>query len=65
MSDQKNQNVDVLLRLSQVLEIIPVSKSTWWAGIKSGRFPQPVSLGCRTKAWRKSDIDKLVEEGVK
>jgi prophage regulatory protein len=31
---------------------IPVSKSTWWAGIKDGRFPKPVKLGPRITAWR-------------
>jgi len=40
--------------------IIPVGKSTWWAGVKSGRFPQPVKLGPRTTAWRVEDIRKLV-----
>ena len=25
--------------------LIPVSRSTWWAGVKSGRYPQPVKLG--------------------
>ena len=33
--------------------IIPVSKSTWWAGVKSRRYPQPVrTLGTRITAWR-------------
>jgi len=41
--------------------IIPVSKTSWWAGIKSGRFPQPVKLGPRTTAWRVSDIRSLIE----
>lgn len=41
---------------------IPVSKSTWWAGIKSGRFPNPVKLGPRTTAWRREDIHGLIEE---
>ena len=27
---------------------IPVGKSTWWAGVKSSRFPRPVKLGPRT-----------------
>jgi predicted DNA-binding transcriptional regulator AlpA len=40
---------------------IPVSKSTWWAGIKTGRFPEPVKLGPRTTAWRVEDIRTLVE----
>ena len=42
--------------------IIPVSKSTWWAGVKSGRYPQPVkSLGLRITAWRVEDIRALIK----
>ena len=41
--------------------IIPVSKSTWWAGVKSGRFPQPVKLGPKITAWKISDIRALIE----
>ncbi len=41
--------------------IIPVSKSTWWAGVKSGRYPQPVrTLGVRITAWRVEDIRALI-----
>ncbi|MEN8260000.1 MAG: AlpA family phage regulatory protein [Pseudomonadota bacterium] len=39
----------------------PVSKSTWWAGVKSGRFPQPVKLGPRITAWRVEDIRALIQ----
>lgn len=48
-------------RLPLVLSVIPVSKSTWWAGCKSGRFPAPVKLGPRTTAWRVSDIRALLD----
>ncbi len=41
--------------------IIPISRSAWWAGVKDGRYPQPVKLGANTTAWRVSDIRKLVE----
>jgi prophage regulatory protein len=40
---------------------IPVGRSTWWAGIKTGRFPKPVKLGPRTTAWKVEDIRKLIE----
>lgn len=40
--------------------IIPVKKSAWWAGVKSGRFPRPVKLGPRTTAWRVEDIRALI-----
>jgi prophage regulatory protein len=53
-----------LLRLWAVLEIIPISKSSWWAGIKSGRFPKPVKLGPKTTAWRADDIFALIEGGA-
>lgn len=41
--------------------LIPVSASTWWAGVKSGRYPQPVKLSERCTAWRVSDIMALIE----
>ena len=41
--------------------VIPVSKSTWWNGIKEGRFPQSVKLGSRTTVWRVEDIRRLIE----
>lgn len=52
------------LRISNILAPagpIPVSKSTWWAGVKSGRFPKPVKLGPRTTAWRVTDINDLID----
>lgn len=61
---------DGYLRLSQIIgnksavppipPIIPVSKSTWWAGVKSGKFPSPIKIGPRTTVWRVEDIYKLI-----
>lgn len=39
--------------------IIPVSRSTWWAGVREGKYPKPVKLSVRTSAWRRTDIDDL------
>ena len=58
----KTISSDILLRLPQVLSIIPVSRSAWWAGCKNGRYPKPVKLGPRTSAWRASDIKALLEK---
>jgi len=41
---------------------IPVSRSSWWAGVKSGRFPKPVKLGPRSTAWKVEDIRHLIEK---
>ena len=49
------------LRLPQVLAIFPISKSSWWEGCRTGRYPKPVKLGPRTTVWRAEDIAALVE----
>jgi prophage regulatory protein len=53
-----------LIRLPAVLKLIPVSKSSWYAGVKSGRYPERVHLGPRTTAWRLTDILELAKNGV-
>jgi prophage regulatory protein len=42
--------------------IIPVSKSTFWAGVKTGRYPKPVKLSERCTAWRVEDIRELIQK---
>jgi len=55
---------DKLLRLSQIIpDILPVSKSHFWQGVKDGRYPQPVKLSTRVTTWRESDILALVRKG--
>ena len=55
------------LRLRSILAPtgpIPVSKSTWWAGVKDGRFPKPTKLGSRITVWRAEDIRDLIAKGT-
>ncbi|CAK7042508.1 MAG: hypothetical protein DESF_01777 [Desulfovibrio sp.] len=49
------------LRLPQVLQFVPISKSAWWEGCKTGRFPKPVKLGPRTTVWRAEEIVEFIE----
>lgn len=49
-----------LYRLKQVLERIPVSRSAWFAGVQTGRYPRSYSLGPRTTVWRSDDIDRVI-----
>jgi predicted DNA-binding transcriptional regulator AlpA len=51
------------LRLPEVLDRIPVSKSTWWKGIRDGIFPKGIKLSPRTTAWREADIDAICGKG--
>jgi hypothetical protein len=57
------------LRLQQIIgdpkagipPIIPVKKSCWWDGVKSGRFPKPVKIGNgRATFWKVEDIRALI-----
>jgi len=65
-------NSERLLRIADIIppknstqqRMVPVSRSTWWQGVKDGRFPKPVKLGPRTTCWRESDIKDLLERGV-
>lgn len=52
---------DGCLRLKQVLSFVPVGKSTWWAGVKSGKYPQPIKLDAGITAWRAQDIRSFLE----
>jgi len=64
--NQLNLPYSGFVRLSRILAPtgpIPVSKSTWWEGVRTGRFPKPVKLGPRITAWRVEDIRALIAQG--
>ena len=50
-----------LLRIKQVLQFIPVSRSHFWSGVKTGKYPKPIKLSERVTVWRASDIRDLIE----
>jgi prophage regulatory protein len=55
------------VRLADILSPrgpLPIGKSTWWAGVKAGRYPAAVKLGPRITAWRIEDILALMEQGT-
>lgn len=59
--------MNTLLRLTQVLAVIPVSCATWYAGNagnKSGRYPRPISLGPSCVGRGLRDIQRIVTAGA-
>ena len=50
------------VRLDTVLKMIPVGTTAWYQGIREGRFPRPISLGPRTRAYRVEDIRLLIQQ---
>lgn len=57
------------LRLHQIVgnpktntpPLIPIGRTSFLNGVKSGKFPKPVKLGERTTAWKVEDIKALIE----
>lgn len=62
---QSQLPLEGFVRIKQIIAPngpIPVSKSTWWAGVKSGRFPKPVRIfGPRITVWNVKEIRALIE----
>lgn len=53
---------DGFIRLTKILEAIPIGKSTWWQWVKDGKAPQPIKLGANTTAWKAEDIHALIKK---
>jgi len=57
--------IDGFVRLNSILAPkgpLPISRSSWWAGVAAGRFPKPVKLGPRITAWRVNDLRTLIDD---
>lgn len=53
------------VRLNQIVGPygpLPISKSGFWASVKSGKFPQPLKISPRVTVWRVEDIVSLIAE---
>lgn len=51
-----------VIRLKELLRIVPVAASTWWSWVRQGRAPAPIKLGPRTTCWRATDIVAFIEQ---
>ena len=52
------------LRLTEVRNRVPYSRSTIYQLVTQGRFPKPINLGARAVAWLESDIDEWIAARV-
>lgn len=60
MKDELTLPATGLVRLPTVLRHFQVGRSTWWAGVKAGRYPKPVKLSERVTCWKAEDIHALI-----
>ena len=53
-----------LIRLEQVKARTCLSRSTIYAYMREGRFPEPIALSDRCVAWIESEIDAWIAERI-
>jgi prophage regulatory protein len=54
----------VALRANQIAGpkgILPIGLTTWWQGVRTGKYPQPTKLGPRCTVWRRDQIMALLD----
>lgn len=50
------------VRVHQIIQVIPISRSSWWRWVKEGKAPKGIKLGEKTTVWKAEDIHALLEE---
>lgn len=50
------------IRLTEVLNRFPVSKSHWWEGVRTGKYPTSYKLSQGITVWLESDIEQLISQ---
>jgi prophage regulatory protein len=61
VQSENHQDPNRLIRLREVLKLVPVAASTWWQWVATGKAPAPVRLGNRCTCWRYSEIVALAD----
>lgn len=51
---------EALVEIKRFLPLLPFKKSTWWAGVKSGRFPAGKRLGNNKTVWTVGQIRQVL-----
>jgi prophage regulatory protein len=62
---QEQQEVPlVLMRIPQILEIMPISRATFCSMVKKGEFPKPIKIG-RSSLWTQEQVQAYMRQKVK
>jgi prophage regulatory protein len=63
--DFSNLSDTAFVRINQIVgPLLPVSRSTWWRYVKSGKAPLPVKLGAGVTAWNVGELRKWLARAV-
>ncbi len=50
-----------LMRIPQILKVMPVSKSKFWLMVQKGEFPKPIKIG-RSSFWTIEQVQAYLRE---
>jgi prophage regulatory protein len=50
-----------LMRIPQILKVMPVSKSKFWLMVQKGEFPRPIKIG-RSSFWTIEQVQAFIRE---
>lgn len=53
-----------LMRIPQILEVMPISKSKFWLMVQKGEFPKPIKIG-RSSFWTIEQVQTFIQEKSK
>ena len=54
------KNEKPLLKLTDTLDLLQISRSTLLRGVKEGRYPPPVKISKNLNVWRREDLLKFI-----
>lgn len=64
MNINPTQNTQItLMRIPQILKVMPVSKSKFWLMVQKGEFPKPIKIG-RSSFWTVKQVQAFIEEKI-
>jgi prophage regulatory protein len=53
-----------LMRIPQILKVMPVSKSKFWLMVQKGEFPKPIKIG-RSSFWTIEQVQAFIGDRAK
>ena len=53
----------VLMRIPQILEIMPISRATFCSMVKKGEFPKPIKIG-RSSLWTQEQVQAYMRKKI-
>jgi prophage regulatory protein len=53
-----------LIRIPQILKVMPVSKSKFWLMVQKGEFPKPIKIG-RSSFWTIEQVQAFIGDRAK